>query len=421
MFNTINLYKASNNKYKILNNISDGAYSRVYTCKDMSNNAINVVKIQPMCDKKYAINEINILNKIKKHTENYTRQYKSSNIIKKYNYYYDDEYFYIIFELCNTDLDGFIEAYYEEFNKSLPLCIIKKIIKSLFNGCNELHYNNIIHSDIKLNNILIKFNDVMLNNKNYTVGDMNQFINLCKKTKDKSIILNSFEIKLIDFNKSCFINQVCKSTNVQILNYQAPEIVVKNDKFNETIDLWSICCIIWELFTNEYFVDVYNEGKIHTFNVDNSDESDSDERDSDDTDDSNDSNSDDSNSDDGSSNGSDGSSNGSDSYSSAGSEYEVDVLDNYVYLLTLQSYLGVYNCNKNKDDDSEYYSNGLLMGNNVFSLTKKNILEELLKKSNNDNKEYITKLYNNVMKKIMIYNFTNRIKSKEIVEIINNM
>ena len=57
----------------------------------------------------------------------------------------------------------------------------------------------------------------------------------------------------------------------------------------------------------------------------------------------------------------------------------------------------------------------------TIDLTKKNILEELLKKSNNDNKEYITKLYNNVMKKIMIYNFTNRIKSKEIVEIINDM
>ena len=56
-------------------------------------------------------------------------------------------------EYCETDLGMVMNKL-----KVLDEKIVKKLAYQLLNGLANLHKNNIIHRDIKLENILVKFN-----------------------------------------------------------------------------------------------------------------------------------------------------------------------------------------------------------------------------------------------------------------------
>ena len=81
---------------------------------------------------------------------------------------------------------------------------------------NFIHDLNLIHCDLKPENILIK-------------------------SYSKS------EIKVIDFGSSCFIHDHL-SSYVQSRSYRAPEVIL-GCKYDYKIDMWSLGCILAELFT----------------------------------------------------------------------------------------------------------------------------------------------------------------------------
>jgi serine/threonine protein kinase len=93
-------------------------------------------------------------------------------------------------------------------------------MKQLNNGLKIMKENKIIHRDLKLENILIKYED---NNK--------------------------YIIKLADYGSSKRLNSLSKNycnTNVGTLIYMALEIL-KGEKYNYKCDLWSIGVIIYRL------------------------------------------------------------------------------------------------------------------------------------------------------------------------------
>ena len=156
-------------------------------------------------------NEINLLKIFS--------SYKNS--LKYYGDYNNKDEKIIILEKCDEDL----EKYMKNRNKSLNVGEIREI----FNGLNivfkEMYKQNIIHRDLKLKNLLVKYKD---NNK------------------------QNFIVKLGDYGISKFLDKSDSITGLKgTPETIAPEIILKKiSKFENLVDIFSLGVILYQLSHN---------------------------------------------------------------------------------------------------------------------------------------------------------------------------
>jgi len=144
---------------------------------------------------------------------------------------------YMIFEYCNGgDLQKTIKEYQKKyFNKKIPEKYIQKILKDVMNGLTCLHRNLIVHHDIKLQNILVKYDN----------------------EEDKNnLLLDKATYKITDFGLSKFkqtynpeIGGTFPYLDPQILVYNRTEQEVKE---NEVVDIWAIGILTYKLLTYQH-------------------------------------------------------------------------------------------------------------------------------------------------------------------------
>jgi len=139
------------------------------------------------------------------------------NSVKCYEYFINNDYFVIIMELCDKNLSKLLL----ERKKTFNLKEIFEILNQLNNAFKIMKENKIIHRDLKLENILIKYNE------------------------DKT-----FTIKLSDYGCSIRVESLSRNFSNSIVGtniYMAPEIL-NGQPHNYKCDLWSIGIIIYKLF-----------------------------------------------------------------------------------------------------------------------------------------------------------------------------
>ena len=169
--------KLNLNKFEITNeSIGRGAYGEVYIAYEKNNK-----------NKKYAAKQIKF-NKVNQNDQNQKvlienlnnevsilLEHKNENLIHCYSFIPRNDDIFIITDYCNgKDLNEIIKKWKEKTKKTfLPEDIIQKILKDILNGLSCLHRtpNIIIHHDIKLQNILVNFeNENDLNNLDLIKG-----------------------------------------------------------------------------------------------------------------------------------------------------------------------------------------------------------------------------------------------------------
>ena len=219
---------------KIVEELGEGENSNIYKVFNKEKNkffAIKVMSIKNKKEKKESVN--NILKEAK-----ILSVFDSKNIVKYYNSKNENKKFYILMEYCDgKNLEQFIEGY-KKNNENIEKKFIKEevlfnIIKQLCSGIKEIHDKNIIHRDIKPSNI---------------------FIN-----KENGIKIGDFGIskQLNSFKATTFTKKGAGTPN-----YIAPEIV-KEGKYNKKADIYSLGCVLYELFTlSNYYTDkIYGDIK----------------------------------------------------------------------------------------------------------------------------------------------------------------
>merc|ERR1712019_94899 len=77
--------------------------------------------------------------------------------------------------------------------------------------------------------------------------------------KPENILIKSYsrcEVKVIDFGSSCFIDDHL-SSYVQSRSYRAPEVIL-GLPYDQKIDLWSLGCVVAELWTGNVLLQNYS-------------------------------------------------------------------------------------------------------------------------------------------------------------------
>jgi len=191
-------------KYKVLNQAGAGAFGVVW--KTMS----------PDDGKLYAVKEIPKAKMTKQLLENLIREVNISqkldhkNMIKCFTTMESKNNYYIVFEYCEG---GDLSKYLQEVKKlSLPEAL--HIMRQIRDAYKYLLSENILHRDIKLDNILIS---------------------------DRSKMV----VKISDFG--CSKVDPVGSTVCGTPKYMALEVMDNCNQYNYKADLWSIGLCCWEL------------------------------------------------------------------------------------------------------------------------------------------------------------------------------
>lgn len=203
-----------NYRYEILQVLGSGSFGNVIKAKDHKflSQKLVAVKVINLDWSLQSINEIKML-KLLNEKEGEGKQY----ILKYYEHFNFRSHMCITTELLSINIYTIIE--HTNF-KGFSLGLIKDFSAQMLGGLQYIHSYKIIHCDIKPENIMLQ---LPLNPNNI-----------------------SLQVKIIDFGSSCFVNETAY-TYIQSRYYRAPEVLL-GAVYAEKIDIWSIGCVIAEMF-----------------------------------------------------------------------------------------------------------------------------------------------------------------------------
>ena len=137
--------------YILIKKIGSGVYSTVWMVYEYIQKKFYALKIENEDDFDYGIDEIKLLKNISTFKNKYINNMIDSFVYKENKI----KYFCIVFDLLAGDLYSIIKK--GKYTEGLPLPIVKKISYQLLNAIDCIHNKvNILHTDIKPENILIK-------------------------------------------------------------------------------------------------------------------------------------------------------------------------------------------------------------------------------------------------------------------------
>ena len=237
-----------NNKYKIIKFIDIGTLGSVYKAYNLTDKVYCVLKIiKGEFDFQY--NEEAKMNEIINKIPNKTYFVKMR---ESFEFYKNNKKYYIfVNELLGYNLYKFLK--YNEF-RGFHLEDIQNIAKQLLTGIKILHKNKIVHTDIKPENILFTESKcINVTNKTKLPFNVSQLSNKQKYKKPYKRLINT-KIKIIDFGNACKIKDL--SSGIETIctrQYRPPEVILKCEKYDEKVDIWSLGCILLEIYTGQIF------------------------------------------------------------------------------------------------------------------------------------------------------------------------
>ncbi|XP_028397423.1 cyclin-dependent-like kinase 5 [Dendronephthya gigantea] len=193
-------------KYEKLEKIGEGTYGTVFKAKNKETHEIVALKRVRLDDDdegvpSSALREICLLKEL-----------KHKNIVRLYDIMISEKKLTLVFEYCDQDL----KKYFDSCQGEVDANIVKSFMYQLLRGLAFCHANNVLHRDLKPQNLLIN--------------------------KDG-------ELKLGDFGlaRPFGIPVRCYSAEVVTLWYRPPDVLMGAKIYTTSIDMWSAGCIFAEL------------------------------------------------------------------------------------------------------------------------------------------------------------------------------
>nr|XP_034584401.1 uncharacterized protein LOC117847320 [Setaria viridis] len=203
-------------RYRVTEYLGSAAFSKVVRAHDLQTGVDVCLKIIKN-DKDFfdqSLDEIKLLKFVNKYDPD-----DDHHILRLYDYFYFQEHLFIVTELLRANLYEF-QKYNQESGDELYFSLprIQAIARQCLEALVFLHHLNIVHCDLKPENILLKS-------------------------------YSRCEIKVIDLGSSCFLSDNL-NLYIQSRSYRSPEVIL-GLPYDQKIDIWSLGCILAELYTGE--------------------------------------------------------------------------------------------------------------------------------------------------------------------------
>uniref|UniRef100_A0A3B3S1S2 non-specific serine/threonine protein kinase n=1 Tax=Paramormyrops kingsleyae TaxID=1676925 RepID=A0A3B3S1S2_9TELE len=199
------------NSYEVLEFLGRGTFGQVAKCWKRGTNeivAIKILKNHPSYARQGQI-EVSILSLLS------TENADEFNFVRSLECFQHKNHTCLVFEMLEQNLYDFLKQ--SKFSP-LPLKSIRPVLQQVATALTKLKSLGLIHADLKPENIML-------------VDPVRQ----------------PFRVKVIDFGSASYVSKAVCSTYLQSRYYRAPEIIL-GLPFCEAIDMWSLGCVIAELF-----------------------------------------------------------------------------------------------------------------------------------------------------------------------------
>uniref|UniRef100_A0A3P9M1X1 Protein kinase domain-containing protein n=1 Tax=Oryzias latipes TaxID=8090 RepID=A0A3P9M1X1_ORYLA len=195
--------------------LGEGTFGKVAKCTNLSTNKEVAIKIIKNGFNKTAEDEIKALTEISK-----LDAHKYS-LVKYVEWFHYNSHVCIVFEMLDQSLFDFMKD-----RSSLPLFLheIRAIAWQLLISLKGLKSINLVHCDIKLDNIML----------------VNQ-------------VSEPFRVKLIDFGLASKTTDIQTGTRLQNICFRAPEVIL-GLPLDERLDMWTVGYVLALLYTGFYIL-----------------------------------------------------------------------------------------------------------------------------------------------------------------------
>ena len=240
------------NNFILFKELGRGAFGEVYLSTDENLDELTAIKVinrkklSPLQKNKLLI-QLDVLSKLnhKNVTKILDKQKTSNN-------------FYIEMEYSNgPNLYEYVKRYKKKYGKCLNEETIQKLVNDIASGLEYLHKNKIIHRDIKLENLIINFNDISNKTKGLTEEDIYQkkivYSSLNKNNTNEvgNLLKENITVKICDFGFSRQVdenNQASTILGTPITT--APDVLfleTGQGHYGTEADMWSLGICVYEL------------------------------------------------------------------------------------------------------------------------------------------------------------------------------
>ena len=197
-------------KYDVLGVVGEGAYGIVYKCRNKETGKYVAIK-------KFKEIEDKLVQKTMKRELKMLQMLKHDNVVDFQEAFIYKGNLFLVFEYVEKNLLEVLEKSPEGLNPKL----IRSFVFQMCKAVHYLHINNMIHRDVKPENLLIDEN---------------------------------MQLKLCDFGFARKITLDEKNNNVDAMTdyvatrwYRSPELLLSNGIYGPEVDYWAIGCIMGEL------------------------------------------------------------------------------------------------------------------------------------------------------------------------------
>ena len=198
------------NKYEVIGIVGEGAYGIVYKCRNKETNKYVAVK-------KFKETDDELVQKTMKRELAMLQMLHHENIVEFQESFVRKGDFFLVFEYVEKNLLEVLE----ESPKGLSPKLIRSFVFQMCKAVSYLHKNNMIHRDVKPENLLIDEN---------------------------------LNLKLCDFGFARKVKLNRENNNIDTMTdyvatrwYRSPELLLSGGIYGPEVDYWAIGCIMGEL------------------------------------------------------------------------------------------------------------------------------------------------------------------------------